>query len=411
MVETKIRDLFWKVLLTLIFLRPMISEQAFFAAGFWFVLFLTFFSASFLFLFAKANPFKPALNLGVTVFIMAVLTSIAFSGATAFSLYELYLFIPNFCLFYVAGRLTSKEKRQLFGAIILAAVLIGFYALYQYFFGLRHTLEYIKRTQPNLYAEEFLGRMRIFATFISPNIFASYIVMTLFVIPGSFISYGRREKIICLFCISVMMLALILTKSFGGILTFTAAFIVFIFLVIFYLLPNLGFRKELLKRIGLGLALVLAGFILVSGLFMRQRVTELLSPQNVNNSLKQRLYYWQASLRMTQEHPIAGVGWRKFGLWYRTYKAPEANISHYAHNVYLQMLAETGILGFLSFLMLIVLFFKRAAALIKEPGPEQGFKIGLFCAGLAFLTHNFFELSFYFGQASFLWWIILGVFA
>ncbi|MBM3250561.1 MAG: hypothetical protein FJZ09_06995 [Candidatus Omnitrophica bacterium] len=411
MKEDKIRDFFWKVLLVLIFLRPFISEQAFMAAGFWFVLFLTFFSAVFLFLFAGGGLFKGALNLGVGLFITAVLASIVFSGATPFSLYEFYLFIPNFCLFFVASRLTHRQRRELFSAIILAAVLIGFYALYQYFFGLRHTLEYIKRTQANLYAEEFLGRMRIFATFISPNILASYIVMALFIILGSFVSYARREKIISIFCMAVMMLALILTKSFGGILTFTCAFAVFIFLRLFYLLPKPGFSKRVLRRIGIGLVLVLSGFILVSGLVMRQRLAELLTPQNTNNSLRQRLYYWQASLKMAREHPIAGVGWRKFGLWYRTYKAPEANVSHYAHNLYLQMLAETGIPGFLSFLALVFLFFRRGLALVRESGPEQGFRIGLFCAGTAFLLHNLFELSFYFGQASFLWWIILGVFA
>jgi putative inorganic carbon (HCO3(-)) transporter len=347
----------------------------------------------------------------VTAFIIAALASIAFSGASVFGLYEFLLFIPNFLLFYLASRLTPRERRELTDIIVIVGILIGFYALYQYFFGLRHTLEYIKRTQPNLFAEEFLGRMRVFATFVSPNIFASYIAMVLFIVMGAFVSYARRERIICIFCILVMALALILTKSLGGILTFALVIPVFLFFVIFLRAPGSEPKKIFLRKIVFGAVLVIICFIVVSGLVMRQRIGQLADLQNPGNSFTQRLYYWQASLRMAKEHPLTGVGWRQFGLNYKFYKVPSANMSNYAHNAYLQVLAETGIPGCLFLLLTVFIFFKRGLKAIRECGNEQGLKIGLFCAGIAFLAHNLFEASFYFGQVSFLWWLILGMFA
>lgn len=113
---------------------------------------------------------------------------------------------------------------------------------------------------------------------------------------------------------------------------------------------------------------------------------------------------------MIGDHPFFGVGWRKFGLFYETYKPYTANISHYSHNVFLQIMAETGILGAGVFLAMVLDFFGKGRKVIKENN-DRYLIISLYCAGTFFLIHNLFDLSFYFAQASFIWWIIHGIFA
>ena len=407
----KIQSFIWKALLILIFLRPFLSEHAFLTVGFCYVSGLIFFLCIYSALFRKINFFSPMLNFSVLIFIAAILISVIFSRSTEWSLFELYLFIPNILIFYIVSKIRPEQQKQLINTIFFAASIIGIYAIYQYFFGLGHTLEYIKQTRPNIYAEEFLNRRRVFATFVSPNIFVSYNLMMLFLGMGLSISIRQREKITYWICTALMTTSLILSKSLGGILVFVVTFIIFTFFIFFYLLPKLEFKRITLKRIASISAVFLFAFIIISGIFVRQRLAIFFNINDPNNSIIQRFYYWKASLNMVKDSWLTGIGWRKFGLLYRFYKLPSANVSHYSHNIFLQILAETGIFGFLIFAWIIFLFLKAGFGIVKEKADEQGLKIGLFCAGCAFLLHNLVDLSFYFGQASFFWWIILGLFS
>lgn len=308
------------------------------------------------------------------------------------------------------SKIKPEQKKQLIAIIFFAASIISIYAIYQYLIGFRRVLEYIKQIGSNIYVEEFLSRKRVYATFISPNIFASYIVMMLFWGMG-FLFSGYQKRIIYWICISIMGISLLLTKSLGGILAFVITLLLFLLFIIFNLLPNRGFKKLTLRKVSLGITLILFIFIFISGLFIWERLPQFFNLKDPHNSIVQRFYYWKASLNMIKDFPVMGVGWRKFGLLYECYKPSLANISHYSHNVFLQVMAETGLLGLLSFLGIIVVFLKRGLRQIRSNNEQQSLKICLFCAGCSFLFHNLVDLSFYFGQASFFWWIILGLFS
>ena len=394
----------------LIFLRPFLSEYAFLTIGLWYISSLILFSIIYLVLSNNIFLFSPYMNLSVFLFIIAIFVSIIFSGFTGWSLLELYFFIPNLLIFYIVSKIKPEQKKELISIIFLAAVIISTYALYQYFIGFGHLSEYIKRTCSNISMPDFLEGKRVFATFISPNIFAGYLVMMLFLGMGFLTSFYPRRTI-CWISIPIIAISLLLTKSLGGILSFIITFLLFIFYLIFYLLPNFGFKKNTLRIASLSITLGLFIFIFLSSFFIWHRLPNLFNPSNPNNSIVQRFYYWKASLNMIKDSPLTGVGWRKFGALYEFYKPPLANISHYSHNVFLQIMAEAGLLGLLVFLWIIFLFFQRGISVIKSNDEQQGLRIGLFCAGCAFLFHSLIDLSFYFDQASFFWWIILGFFA
>lgn len=80
----------------------------------------------------------------------------------------------------------------------------------------------------------------------------------------------------------------------------------------------------------------------------------------------ERLLIWQSAYTMFKDHPVLGVGLGQYKDNYQkkyiSPKAKEPYLSH-AHNNFLQMLAENGIVGFVGFLTLLVCFigysFKR----------------------------------------------------
>lgn len=88
---------------------------------------------------------------------------------------------------------------------------------------------------------------------------------------------------------------------------------------------------------------------------IENRIKTLSDPNFVSN--KERVYMWKAAIEMSKEHPIAGVGkgnWAKEAKenYFPRFKNewPVFSAFAHAHNAYLTLLAETGIIGLALFL-------------------------------------------------------------
>jgi putative inorganic carbon (HCO3(-)) transporter len=418
MLASKIQSFTWKVLLTLIFLRPFLNEYVFLSIGFWYIFTLIFCSAIYLVVSDRSALFTLPLNLPGLLFTISVIISIVFSGFSSLSIFELYLFIPNFAVFYIVSKIKPEQKRQLVYIIFLSAAIMSIYAIYQYFISYRHILAQIKQIGAlgtTKHIPDFLLRRRVFVTFFSPNIFASYMAVMLFLGMGFFITtYNQKRRTIinlAFIPLFTMAVSLLLAKSLGALLALFVTLILFIFCLIFYLPEDSNFKRLILKRYNSNITFVLSVLIFIFILFITwPRLIQLFNFNYPHNSIVQRFNYWITSLKIIQDFPLTGVGWRKLGFFYKLYKPLLANASNYSHNVFLQIMAETGILGLLSFIWIVAIFLKAGLRAIKIKDEQQGLKIGLFCAGCCFLLHNLIEVSFYFGQVSLFWWIILGLF-
>lgn len=98
--------------------------------------------------------------------------------------------------------------------------------------------------------------------------------------------------------------------------------------------------------------------------YVKQRFTTI-SPQKMDESGKQRIYMWKSALLMIRDHPIMGVGYKKwkenlpnYFHYFPEWHVDDAVLAH-SHNSYLTITSETGLLG----LAIFLLFWFR---LIKE---------------------------------------------
>jgi O-antigen ligase len=135
------------------------------------------------------------------------------------------------------------------------------------------------------------------------------------------------------------------------------------------------------------------GLLLLAIIIFRQQGEDFTKPQF---SLEKRIVYWQETLDIIFLHPLKGIGLGNFNLAQ----------TRFAHNSYLQLWAEAGILGLLSYLSLIFIFLKKGIRSIRNNA--EGFYSGFFVAGLVFIIHNLVDFTFFIPQVSFLWWISLG---
>lgn len=98
------------------------------------------------------------------------------------------------------------------------------------------------------------------------------------------------------------------------------------------------------------LVALLIGAVVFNVPALQARVASIPDPSNQYNS--ERVLIWHSAWNMFIDHPLIGVGLDQYTSKYQTeYISPfakERSLSH-AHNNFLQMLAENGIIGFFAF--------------------------------------------------------------
>jgi len=81
------------------------------------------------------------------------------------------------------------------------------------------------------------------------------------------------------------------------------------------------------------------------------------------------LALWSAEVMLFSSHPILGVGYGNSPPLYNAFLGSNGPDVLHAHNMYLQFLAEMGIVGFLVFCVLMTAFARMALKLARQPDP------------------------------------------
>ncbi len=358
------------LLLILIFLRPFISSRAFPLLNICYSAMLL--ACLAFWIVRRGLPDAKTIRLPLILFASALVISTCRTQDKLNSLGELYKYCGGIILMLACAGLSSRDKEKMISALTWAGFCIGLLAIihYQYFFGSRGLFAYLAREKipADNYLLDILGRGRAFYPFINPNILAGYLAMAIL------LSLGQKKKALL---IAPMSLALLLTQSLGGFFSLGWGLTVYLCL-----------RKRPGKKWFLALAAPAAALI---AFFLLRSLTGKAHTQPAFSSLM-RLNYWAGTLEIIRTHPFAGVGPGNFNL-------PQAR---FAHNSYLQLWAETGILGIAAFLWLVASVFKAGWKNRAQNSP-------LLAAGAAFLVHNLLDFSFFLPEVSLIWWVILGL--
>ena len=114
-----------------------------------------------------------------------------------------------------------------------------------------------------------------------------------------------------------------------------------------------------------------------------------------NFAAAERMAHWQAGWHMFEENPVLGIGVGNFNERYEDFFVREEfRFSRgHAHNYYIHTLAETGLLGLLAYLWLIVGLALVAlhTALMARSGFPRLLALGVVGTMTAVAVHNFFE--------------------
>jgi len=256
----------------------------------------------------------------------------------------------------------ARRWEWIAGGMVLAGTLQAIIGLYEFYGGSGAAHLWIRNYQ----------NFRAFGTFGQPNPFSAFMGLTLPLAVGLAYGYGRqgwkdwrdRNKRLFLvgaaaaYGISAMVLlgGLVTSWGRGAWLGFGAAAGVMVFFA-----P----RQRWLAFLLLGLAGTIVVGLWLAGLIpagvedrLDNAITEFVGfgdmrgkpISNDNFAIVERLAHWQAAYNMANDQPFTGVGLGNYEIVYAQYGIPSwpRPLGH-AHNDYLNILAETGLIGLVAY--------------------------------------------------------------
>lgn len=271
-----------------------------------------------------------------------------------------------------------KDVRRLLLVFSFSAALICVDGIYQKIFGTDFIRGYLLVKRPHFWA--------IRATFNYYNDFATYLVVSFFVVLGG-LRAARRHGAQILYSILLYLtgLNLIFTYSRGGWLSFV--------LTLALLLIFLNKRERL--------CFIAVLCIFIFGLFMRMRLRDRLFFILQLGGDADRINIWRGALLMFKSSPVIGKG---LGLFMDYIVQYGRTAVQYAHNCYLQILAETGILGFVPFLWFLWSLARDSLRIFKEK--YDPLFLGVVFGFVGYLVHAFFDTPLFSLRLSLLFWLL-----
>lgn len=254
----------------------------------------------------------------ITSFFIVALVSVVASGWAGGAWLSAQSILPGWGIFMMLSMtaITASRIKLVLDVITICAFVIAVHSIEQYFTGMGWT---------GLPLETLDNRVRYLGIFHDPNDLGTLLVST---IPVVIHWFGRESsgmlKMVYLIMLGTLITAIYLTDS-RGVLLATGVILIF----------------ELSKRIGK----VKAGLLGLIAAVLGAAYTRLSELSVDEASASDRIEAWYAGLEMFKQYPILGVGFDNF-----TEHHPLT-----AHNSFLLVLAETGIIGFYFWFSLITI--------------------------------------------------------
>jgi O-antigen ligase len=277
---------------------------------------------------------------------------------------------------------------------------IGVFSFFLAIFGLTQSF-----TSPDkIYWMRELPQSQAFGPFINRHHFAGYMELAL-ALPLGLVFTGAIEKekrFIYIFAAGLMAVALVMTNSRGGIISLVAE--------LFFLVATMGLRRHRHKKrhearppriksaamkAGLALALIVAlfgGVVLLGG---EDALTRVIGSVNTDDPTTGRAHFWSVTVDIIKTHPWIGTGLGAFGVVYTGYDSRSGMYRlEQAHNDYLQVLSDGGIIGAVIGLFFVVNLF-RMGFTRRDSRDEfrRGVATGAMAGCFAVLVHSFFDFT------------------
>jgi tetratricopeptide (TPR) repeat protein len=355
---------------------------------------------------------RTGLDLPLILFIILLLLSIIFSQSKVVSFQEWLLFFSYIILFYWFSIHIESQKdfNGFINLFFMIAFLVSAYALLQYY-GM----------------DPYLGDLgKISSTIGQKNWISNYLAMIFPILFAYFLLEEKAgKKMIFFLLLSVFYATLIICQSNAILISiFLTLLLAILIIVKFQILKIFSENKRWLILLFLVFFVTAALYstknpLNKSTITLPQVAASTFDKQNFN--LNTRLLHWRTTIEMIKESPVFGLGIGSYKMNYLDYQARVLDKNPYyieysgkageAHNEYLQMWAEVGVVGLGIFLSFIFIFYYQFWKYFQQEKKIQkvivawGFILGI----NAFLIHSLLAFPLHVPALGSTFFVLLGL--
>ena len=333
-------------------------------------------------------PVRTSLEIPIALFVIAGAIGIAVSPdhIGALGLYRAY-FIEPIVLFYMAVDLlrTRNDFRIVLAGFVGGSTLFAIANLGAWVIALATSVDIDLGNAPK-------------ALYTSPNSVAMFLEPAICLAAGfALYSDDRRDRIAGLVCLPLLLASLMATLSRAGMLTLAVLAIVAVLTM-----------RSLRLKLGLLGVLALSALATLQIPFVAKRLANQFDPSYPYNTFEGRLQIWSDTLHMLRDHPIFGAGLRGYATVMKPYvTTPKGLAELYAHNIFLSMWVEIGLLGLAAFVIILAMLLWRGwSSFSIAEGLTKPLLWGTSAAFVAIVVHGQFDTPYYGNDLSVEFWLI-----
>jgi len=344
------------------------------------------------FFYGIKDMFSSTLNICILILLGIMLLSTFYALEKNLALSESARFLTYVFIFFVIKYEfnTKKLVKNLLKCYIFTATLLSIFGIIQFFTRIGLDKKFVEH-----YAAGY-SVVKIAATMFNPNAYSAFLILIIFPVVMLTI-YEKNKKTKSMYAIISILLFvnIIMTYSRNAQLGVCIGAVVLCVIYSYKLIIAFG----------------------VVGIFTLFMPSVLDTVRALTNTARNasRIKLWKTAIMMIKEHPILGVGNGNYISRYDEYVNKYKGLSYNAytrypaHNSYLKIESELGIVGIASFLAILVtsLFRVRKLFTTTEDNFIKAFYMGAFASMIAFYFMNISDNLFFVPMATTYFWFLI----
>ncbi|PKP56884.1 hypothetical protein CVT91_12025 [Candidatus Atribacteria bacterium HGW-Atribacteria-1] len=336
---------------------------------------------------------KTKLDLPLILFTLVLVLSLFISKTKTVSLQEFIIFLSYILIFFLITNNLNQEAdfNSFIHLFFIISLLVSIYTIIQYY-GFDPYLSDLHSLTSTIGQKNWISN---YLAMIFPVVFSYFLL-----------ERSKKNKILYFFLLSILYATLMICQSRGIWISISFTLILAIYIIFKFKLFKI-FQEN--KR---WLILLLISFFIITAIYSTDNPlnkSAITVPQRAistfdekDPSINTRLLMWKTTFEMIKDRPIFGSGIGAFKMNYLDYQADFLKYNPYyikysgkageAHNEYLQMWAEIGIIGLGIFIGIILMFYNLIINYLKKVDNNKdkiivfGLVLGITC----FLIHCLF---------------------
>lgn len=274
---------------------------------------------------------------------------------------------------------SASRLRKIAVFVTLFGAVFAFFAIIQFVLSPTKIYALLERPAP-------------FGSFVSRNNFAGWMEMAIAIPLGMLFtgSVSRDKRLIYITAAVLMGVSIVLSGSRGGLITLVLQ-LGFLVLATYMSRDRSSTGLRLVFGIGI-FGAIIAGTVFVGG---ENTLTRIGDDHGVAEGVVTRPQIWATTLEMIRDNQPFGVGLGAFGTAYTKYdEAGGFERVEQAHNDYLQVVSDAGVVGAVLGLAFLFLVFKAGFKAARVRNLERrGIAAGAFAGVFGAVVHSIFDFN------------------